>query len=43
LPTVLVSELPSLLPDADVLVGLNFLLAGTLILEGPARRFSLDL
>lgn len=42
LPTVLVSELPSLLPDADVLIGLTALLECNLLLEGPRRRFTID-
>ncbi len=41
LPTVLVSELPIQLADADVLVGLNVLLECNLLLEGPAKTFSL--
>ena len=42
LPTVLISELPFFLPDADVLVGLNVLLECNLMLDGPGRKFSLQ-
>jgi hypothetical protein len=42
LPTVLVSELPTVLPDADVLIGLNVLLECKLTLDGPQQVFSLE-
>jgi hypothetical protein len=42
-PSLLATELAAPLPDADVLVGLNVLLQGKLMLDGPARRFSLEL
>jgi hypothetical protein len=42
LPTVLASEMPSLLPDADVLVGLNVLRTCKFALDGPANSFLLD-
>jgi hypothetical protein len=41
-PVLLVSELPSVLPDADVLIGLDVLLKGRLLLEGPPGFFTLD-
>ena len=40
-PTVLVMELPNDLPDEDVLVGLDVLQELNLLLEGPAKTFSL--
>lgn len=40
-PTLTVMELPTNLPDTDVLVGLDVLLACHLHLDGPARRFTL--
>ena len=42
-PGVRVSELAVSLPDADVLIGLNVLLDGRLLLDGPARQFTLEL
>jgi hypothetical protein len=42
LPDLLVTELMVTLPDTDVLVGLDVLLQCKLILEGPARRFTLE-
>jgi hypothetical protein len=39
---VLVMELPAHLPDADVLIGLDVLLTCKLMLDGPARQFTLD-
>ncbi len=39
---LLVSELIAVLPDADVLIGLDLLLGGKLLLDGPARLFTLD-
>ncbi len=41
-PALLVSELPAVLPDADVLIGLDVLLTGKLLLDGPPRLFTLD-
>jgi hypothetical protein len=41
-PDLLVMELPTVLPDADVLIGLDILLTLRLHLDGPARRFTLD-
>jgi hypothetical protein len=41
-PDLLISELPTLLPDADVLIGLDVLLGCRLHLDGPARHFTLD-
>jgi hypothetical protein len=35
-------ELPALLPGADVLIGLDVLLTCKLILDGPARQFTLE-
>jgi hypothetical protein len=40
---LLVMELATALPDADVLVGLDVLLTCKLLLDGPARQFSLEL
>jgi hypothetical protein len=42
-PGVRVSELAVSLPDADVLIGLNVLFEGRLLLDGPARQFTLEL
>jgi hypothetical protein len=39
---MLVSELPTVLPDADVLVGLDVLLQLKFLLDGPAGQFTLD-
>jgi hypothetical protein len=39
---LLVTELATVLPDADVLVGLDVLLTCKLVLEGPARKFTLE-
>jgi hypothetical protein len=41
-PALLVSELAAALPDADVLIGLDLLLRGTMRLDGPNRLFTLD-
>jgi len=41
-PDVLVMELPVVLPDVDVLIGLDVLLSCRLLLDGPARQFTLD-
>jgi hypothetical protein len=40
-PTVLVMELPNDLADEDVLIGLDVLQELNLLLEGPAKMFSL--
>jgi hypothetical protein len=42
LPNLLVTELAIALADADVLIGLDVLLECKLLLDGPARQFSLD-
>jgi hypothetical protein len=39
---ILVTELSAVLPDADVLVGLDILLKCKLLLDGPARQFTLE-
>jgi hypothetical protein len=36
-----VMELPQAIPDVDVLIGLDLLLKGKLILDGPAQQFTL--
>lgn len=41
-PSLLVMELATPLPDADVLIGLDILLNCQLLLDGPNRRFTLD-
>jgi hypothetical protein len=41
-PDLLVTELSAILPDADVLVGLDVLLDCKLVLDGPGRWFTLD-
>lgn len=41
-PAMLVSELQTPLVDIDVLLGLDVLLGCRLILDGPARRFTLE-
>jgi predicted aspartyl protease len=41
-PDLLVMELTTALPDTDVLIGLDLLLGCRLLLDGPARRFTLD-
>jgi hypothetical protein len=41
-PDLLVMELPTGLPDIDVLIGLDVLLECKLILDGPARQFTLE-
>jgi hypothetical protein len=41
-PSLLVSELSTVLPDADVLVGLDILLQTRFLLDGPAGLFTLD-
>jgi hypothetical protein len=38
---LLVMELVTILPDADVLIGLDVLLEFKLALDGPGRRFTL--
>jgi hypothetical protein len=42
LPSIWVSELAAVLPDADVLIGLNVLLEYQMIVDGPGRTFSLQ-
>jgi len=37
-----VMELTQVIPKVDVLIGLDVLLAGRLLLDGPARQFTLD-
>ncbi len=41
-PNHLVTELPAVLPDADVLIGLDVLLECKLFRDGPAREFTLE-
>lgn len=41
-PDLLVSELTTVLPDTDVLIGLDILMECKLLLDGPARRFTLE-
>jgi hypothetical protein len=42
-PDLLASELTTALPNVDVLVGLDVLLVCRLTLDGPVRRFTLEL
>jgi hypothetical protein len=42
-PTLLVAEIPTALPDTDVLIGLDILRRGRLWLDGPAGQFTLEL
>ncbi len=42
LPTLLVMEALATLPDADVLIGLDILLNCKTLLDGPARRFTIE-
>jgi hypothetical protein len=39
---LLVMELAAILPDADVLIGLDLLLKCRLVLDGPPRQFTLE-
>jgi hypothetical protein len=39
---LLVTELTAVLPDADVLIGLDVLLTCKLFLDGPGRQFTLE-
>jgi hypothetical protein len=41
-PKLAVMEVTTALPGVEVLVGLDFLLACRFLLDGPARRFSLE-
>jgi hypothetical protein len=41
-PDLLVMDLTTVLPDADVLLGLDVMLGCRLLLDGPARQFTLD-
>jgi hypothetical protein len=41
-PTLLVMELPAVLPNVDVLIGLDVLLGCRMLLDGPALQFTLD-
>jgi hypothetical protein len=41
-PDLLVTELPTVLPDTDVLIGLDVLLLCNLVLDGPRRQFTLE-
>ncbi len=41
-PDLLVMELAAVLPNVDVLIGLDVLLRYKLVLEGPARQFALE-
>jgi hypothetical protein len=40
-PDLLVMELPSVLP-VDVLIGMDVLLTCKLVVDGPARQFTLE-
>jgi hypothetical protein len=39
---LMVMELPSPIPGVDVLIGLDILLDCKMLLDGPARRFTLE-
>jgi hypothetical protein len=39
---LLVMELPGLIPQLDVLIGMDVLLTTRLLLDGPRRKFSLE-
>lgn len=39
---LLVTDLPTVLPDTDVLIGLDVLLECKLLLDGPAKSFTLE-
>jgi hypothetical protein len=41
-PDLEVTELTTALPDTDVLIGLDVLLDCKLLLDGPARQFTLE-
>jgi hypothetical protein len=41
-PRLLVMELPVALPKVDVLIGMDVLLGCRLLVDGPARQFTLD-
>jgi hypothetical protein len=41
-PDLLVMELAAVLPSVDVLIGLDVLLRYKLLLDGPARQFTLE-
>jgi hypothetical protein len=41
-PSLTVMELPAPLPTIEVLIGLDVLLTGQFILDGPGQTFSLD-
>lgn len=41
-PDLLVMELPTIIQDVDVLVGLDVLLTCRLTLDGPVRQFTLE-
>jgi hypothetical protein len=41
-PNLLVMELPSPIPGVEVLIGLDILLDCKLLLDGPARQFTLE-
>jgi hypothetical protein len=41
-PTLLVMELPLALANVDVLIGMDILLGCRMLLDGPARQFTLD-
>jgi hypothetical protein len=42
IPSLIVSELATVLPDADVLIGLDVILTCKLLVDGPARQFTLE-
>jgi hypothetical protein len=41
-PDLMVMEMPSPIPGVEVLIGLDILLDCKLLLDGPARRFTLE-
>jgi hypothetical protein len=41
-PDLLVMELAAVLPNVDVLIGLDVLLRYKLLLDGPVRQFALE-
>jgi hypothetical protein len=41
-PTLLVTELATALPDLDVLVGMDIMSTCVVLIDGPARQFTLS-
>jgi hypothetical protein len=39
---MLVTELATLLPDTDILIGLDVVLTCKLVVDGPGRSFTLE-